>query len=239
MDEQSSVKHFDISYNALRKCMGWLAMMMPLLLWGVTLQHGHCNEILSSISSYHHTHAGHIFTAITVLMAVVFYIYKGYDNDYIFMRVAALLALGIAFIPNEQSINVASCIADKGSEDLYSVIQNGCFITYNESVVYDKLHLVCAVGFFIMLSYICLFRFTKSSKTKANFSTAKKKRNSTYMVCAMAMIIIMVLLGIYFLGRESFASWLTRYDPIFWGEWAMIWAFGIAWLTKGQAWMKD
>ena len=61
MGERTTSKHFDISYDALRQCMGWMAMIMPCLLWAVTLRHGNCNEILGSISSYHHTHAGHIY----------------------------------------------------------------------------------------------------------------------------------------------------------------------------------
>ena len=239
MSIQQNTNHFDISYNTLRQCMGVLAIAMPVLLWSATLRHGNCNEILSSISSYHHTHAGHIFTAISVLMAVVFYIYRGYDNDYIFMRIAAVLALGVAFVPNEQAIDIASCVLDDTTKETWTAIPEGCFITTNKNCTLAYIHLACAVGFFAMLSYISICRFTKSCISKEELGSAKRRRNRIYVVCGVTMIVTMILILIYFIGRETYLSGLVQYDPIFWGEWIMIWAFGIAWLTKGQIWAKD
>lgn len=208
-----------ISYLKLRQLIGWLGLALPVTLLAYTLILSQCNEVLGSISAYYHSTAGHIFVAITLSLAVVLITYKGYDRDYILFRSAAVLALIVAFVPNLQKEPISDC-----------------FIRQNFSVVLDKIHLVAAVGFFLILAYICIVVFTKSGKPASELGIAKRKRNGLYRACGWVMLITMIFLMLNFLIPTTF---LTKIKALFLGESIMLIAFGIAWLTKGQFMLKD
>ena len=226
-----------VSYNSLRVYIGWMALLMPCLLLIWTLPHQNCNGVLSSISIYYHSMAGHIFTTVSVLIAVVFFMYDGYDKDYIIMNIAAMLILGVGLIPNEQTAAIADCVLSDCK--VQSIGRPGCFIRQNSSKILANLHLACAVGFFGLLSYISLCLFTKTDKSVLDMGAAKRNRNRVFKFCGIGILVIMALLGVFFWGRKDWAAGLEQYNPIFWGEWAMIALFGICWLTKGQALLKD
>jgi len=212
-------KELLISYLKLRQLIGWLGIALPvaLLLW--TLITPDCNIVLDSISAYYHSSAGHLFVSITMCLAVVLWTYRGYEKDYILFRIAAALATVVAFVPNLQEQPVS-----------------GCFIRQNFSAVSDKIHLVAAVGFFLILAYICIAVFTKSSKRASEFGVAKQKRNALYKACGWVMLGTMLFLMINYFFPSIF---LTKIKALFVGESIMLFAFGIAWLTKGQLMLKD
>lgn len=207
-----------ISFYRLRQLIGWLGIILPVSLIAYTLVQGDCNVVQDSISSYYHTSAGHIFVAITFSMAIVLITYRGYDNDYVLFRIAAALSLIVAFVSNLQ-------VDELG----------GCFIRQNFSEVSNMIHLVAAISFFALLAYICIFRFTKSKPGKT-MSYQKKMRNNIYKCCGLIMIVVMLILALYMTGVISF---LDPINPIFTGETIMLFAFGAAWLTKGQLMLKD
>ena len=54
---------------------------------------------------------------------------------------------------------------------------------------------------------------------------------------ALVMLICMLLIGIYFSTEFSPINpeLLAKFPPVFFLEWAAIWAFGISWAVKGEA----
>jgi hypothetical protein len=110
-----------------------------------------------------------------------------------------------------------------------------CPTTPAQPVGPDKLigtlHLVFAGIFFLSLAFFCLFLFTK---TDAGAPTGRKlQRNRVYVVSGVVIVACLVLIA---LQGVLFASSL---HPALWLESAAILAFGVAWLTKGEALLGD
>ena len=53
------------------------------------------------------------------------------------------------------------------------------------------------------------------------------------------MGICILLIAIYSFLPSRMASLLEEYEPVFWLEALAVLAFGISWLTKGEAILKD
>jgi hypothetical protein len=83
------------------------------------------------------------------------------------------------------------------------------------------IHNFSAIAFFCLLSYNCLFLFTKSS---GEMTRNKKIRNIIYRVCGLGMIISMV----------SIVSLKGIYGGIWFVEAIALAFFGIAYLTKAD-----
>jgi hypothetical protein len=60
-----------------------------------------------------------------------------------------------------------------------------------------------------------------------------------YRVCGYVMAICVLVLAIYNVLLDQGITSLQIYHPIYWLEAVAIIAFGISWLTKGQAILKD
>ena len=60
-----------------------------------------------------------------------------------------------------------------------------------------------------------------------------------YRVCGYTMLTAIVLILVYNMAPDSIVAGLRKFQPVFWLEAIAIEAFGIAWMTKGQAILKD
>jgi hypothetical protein len=60
-----------------------------------------------------------------------------------------------------------------------------------------------------------------------------------YRVCGIAMAVCILLMTIHTFLPEQAAAALKDYHPIFWLGTIAILSFGISWLTKGEAILKD
>jgi hypothetical protein len=89
---------------------------------------------------------------------------------------------------------------------------------------------------YLLLSYICMFLFRKSSPEKP-FTHRKRDRNRIYAASGLIMVACMIaMVGLTILTtaeRRHPSHWL------FWCESLANCAFGIAWLTKGEGFMRD
>jgi hypothetical protein len=96
-------------------------------------------------------------------------------------------------------------------------------------------HLVSAILFFLILAAFSLLLFTKTEKGKKP-AGRKKKRNRIYTACGIVMLVSLASIAV-------FKFWLQADHPewrlVFWGETAALVAFGISWLTKGEAIYPD
>lgn len=200
-----------LSYFTIRIAVGILGIILPfILVLGSIILDGK-TEIINSISSYYHLHIGNALVGILCAVALFLFAYKGYDfRDNFAGHLAGVFALGIAFLPNN---------------------------TANPGTLINILHFTSACLFFLVLIYFSVILFTSSDQPKP-YPKAKRNRNIVYYICGFTMLLCLVLIGLYML-------WLKRYPffvnikPVFWLETFALIAFGISWITKGQAIFKD
>ncbi|MBI3260522.1 MAG: DUF998 domain-containing protein [Ignavibacteriae bacterium] len=207
-----------ISYMTLRRLIGYLGIFLPAVLLVGTLIFGHCHQIQDSVSEYYYTVMSDIFVGILCAYSIFLITYKGYDTlDNIASNLAGIFALGIAFFPTP--LKNDSCAGMRSLD--YTPI--------------SSLHFTSATLFFLTLSYISYFLFTKTS---GKMSKQKVKRNRVYKICAVIMVISMVVI-LLFKTIDDINHSLKEYHPVFWMEWVALSAFGVSWLVKGELLLSD
>jgi hypothetical protein len=198
-----------ISYLTLRKTMGVLGIALPLILLiggEVLFQLG----LRTSISSYYHTYMGDVLVGTIFAFGIFLYAYKGYERkDDIAGILGGTFAIGVALFP--------TTIDDK--------------ITSPDQIV-GILHAIFTAAFFAALIYFSLVLFVKSDQPKP-YPKKKRQRNIVYRVCGWIMVACVVGIGIGFFF-PSIGS-VFGDSLVFWMEAFAIWAFGVSWLTKGEA----
>ena len=216
-----------ITFQTLRKAVGWLGVLLPAgLLLSNYLITG-CTYVEFSISQYYFTAGGDMLVAVLCVVGIFLLSYHGYtvnekgekDNtDNISSSIAGIAAIAVAISPTNM-VDVVYCkIFSLGDNSL----RNG-------------IHYGSAVVFFVTLAYISIFRFTKSGPEK---TPEKKMRNRIYLACGIAMVaclVVILLIKVKVLDGEKFLS----LNPVFWLEWVALFAFGFAWLIKGELILKD
>ena len=212
MSDTNEERMIVLSYLTLRKVIGFTGFVLPFVLAvGAELITG--GGILSSVSAYYWSVMGDVFVGSLFSIGVFFFAYRVYGQEDIFAaQIAAYSAMGIALFPTAPPEGVAY-----------------------EGVI-SNLHLAFAFIFFSALIYFDLFLFTKTHPG-AEPSPQKRKRNRVYIICGYTMAAAMLLLvAARFIPTHSP---LVAYHPIFWLETVLIEAFGISWLVKGEAILRD
>jgi hypothetical protein len=198
-----------ISYLDLRKAIGIIGTALPFVLAIGKVLLG-SPGIQSSISAYYYTAMRDVFVGSLCAIAVFLFSYKGYDRrDDRAGNIAGLAALGVALFPTTPS-NFTP-----------------------QTQLLGTLHLISAAVFFLTLAYFSLVLFKKTSPQQP-MTIRKVWRNRIYTVCGSIILIALALSAIIGIV-PALANALGRFDPIFWLEAAAIVAFGISWMTKGEA----
>lgn len=186
-------------------------MLLPwIALLGTFLASKHIDEIpedfwknLSISATYYLTPA---LTGILTTAAVVLMCYKGYPEDNIPTTAAGVFGLMIVLFP---------CNCDFSAEYVgFFQLQAGTS---------HIIHCISAVCFFLLLSYISLFLFTRDG---GNPNRQKLKRNKVYIVCGIGMLAALILMPLK--NIDFFAKTFII-------EAIALTFFGISWLVKGQA----
>ena len=203
------------TYYKLRSIIGLLGIALPFVLsLGalILFQTG----LQSSISGYYHTRMQDVFVGILCVIGFFLFSYKGYKrSDNIASNLACVSAVGIALFPTAPEGAAAS----------------GAYLI-------GYFHLAFLLLFFLTQIYISLFLFTKTAAPKSP-QRRKLQRNSVYKACGYTMGICMLLITINSFLSGSAASFFEAYKPVLWLEFLIFFAFGISWLTKGEAIFKD
>lgn len=213
-----------INEFALRKLVGFLAVLLPIVLAIGAPVLSDFTGIQNSISEYYYTVMRSYFVGTLCAVAVVLFCYKGYEQqDDIAGDIAAVLALMVAFFPT--------------TPDILPVCEGMC-----KAEFFGIIHLTAAASLFLVLSYFSLQLFTKSrlsdTELKEDQHKAKRHRNIIYKICGWTMIGCLIIL-IPFFALDSLTEVRIKYKVVFWLEVAMLWAFGISWLTKGEIIFSD
>ncbi len=215
MDQEDPVdSSLIISYLELRKAIGFLGIALPFVVaLGALLLQG--RGIQSSISSYYYTEMHDVFVGILCAIGVFMGSYRGYERrDALAGDLACLFAVGVALFPTAPDNAVS-----------------------HEKTI-GTIHAVFASLFFLTISYFALFQFTKTDPLKTP-TRRKHQRNTVYRTCGYTMLAALALILVYSMLPDSAVAGLKKFHPVFWFESIAVEAFGIAWMTKGEAILKD
>jgi hypothetical protein len=202
-----------LSYLGLRKAIGIIGIALPFVLaFGRFLLEG--PGIESSISAYYYSAMRDVFVGSLCAIAVFLMSYHGYERkDDIAGDLACIFALGVALFPTTPEINATA-----------------------QDRIVGALHLIFAAGFFLTLAFFSLVLFRKTDPTRKP-TRAKEQRNLVYTVCGYTILVCLALIAV--VAFVSSDSLVKRFAPVFWLEATAIVAFGLSWLTKGEAILKD
>ncbi len=203
-----------LSYLGLRKAVGIIGITLPFVLALGKELIFKSPGIQPSISAYYYTPMRGVFVGSLCAIAVFLMSYRGYERkDHIAGILACVFGVGIALFPT----------TPEGHPTTTQQVIGG-------------LHLAFAALFFLTLSYFSLALFTKTDPAKAKTSR-KVQRNRVYLSCGCTMLACLALIAVY--GLLLHETPVKELEPLFWLESAAIVAFGVSWLTKGEAILKD
>ena len=211
-----------ISYLDLRMAIGIIGFVLPFVLpFGQILLHAlgirsslQTPVIENSISSYYQTDMRNIFVGSMCAIGVFLMSYRGYDRrDARAGRFAFVCAIGVALFPTSP-LPVA---------------------TPDEKLI-GGVHLTFAALLFLTLAYVSLKLFTQTDPNKAP-TRQKLQRNKVYRVSGYVMLACIALIVVAAL--PPIKAMVEQLSPRFWLEAIAIVAFGVSWLTKGEAILKD
>ena len=200
-----------LSYLALRKSVGIIALGLPFAVAVPWWIVAH--KLESSISLYYYTGTRNLFVGSLCAIAMFQLGARGYDRkDELAGTFSAICALGVAFFPTSPDSPTA------------------------HQKVIGGIHYTFAALLFFTLAYFCLVLFEMSA-ADTELTPQKLQRNRVYTLSGYAILASMSLLAILKLSRIDMLPGGLGTAFVF--ETTSLWAFGIAWLVKGEMFLKD
>lgn len=229
-----------ISYMFLRKTVGWIGTLLPVVLIAGNVIF-FTRALPGSMSGYYYTHMRNVFVGALCALGVFLVAYAGYDEvDRWITNIAGLCAIGVALFPTKPAV----CAADARTCALPSVRH----LSASQQAVGD-IHLFFAAVTFIALGLMAL-RFAKSATTPdgqarmariryglgwdspgSNQRPRKKQRNIIYRTCGVTILSSVVLAAASNLlpaSVKAHGPWLFILEAL------AVFAFGVSWFVKGQ-----
>lgn len=202
-----------LSYLGLRKAIGIIGIALPfILVIGKIVLSG--PGLQGSMSAYYYTIMRNAFVGGLCAIGVFLISYRGYEKlDSIAAKCATVFAIATAFFPTTPTTNAT-----------------------HEQIIVGNFHLAFATSLFLTLTFFALVLFRKTDPTKP-MTAAKQKRNMVYTVCGYGMLLSIILA--FLLSFVPKDSTIFAYSPLLWLEATMVVLFGISWLVKGEAILKD
>ncbi len=200
------------SYLTLRRAVGVLGIALPFILSLGALVVFMTGTIEESISHYYYTGMRNVLVGTLFAIGGFLMSYKGYEKkDDRAGDIACVAAIGVALFPTTPSGEPTNIIG--------------------------IVHGISAAVFFLTLAFFSLYLFTKTDPNKTP-TRMKKKRNIVYKISGWVIVASIVLILLYYSIPYIRVS-LEPIKPVFWLESAAVIAFGISWLTKGEAILRD
>ena len=215
-----------VQQNTLRKLVGVLGVLLPLLLYVFLFIDTHYGKPLESISHYYFTRVCGIFVITVSLLAVFLIVYKGKEKiDFYLSTIAGVFALVLILFPtNNISKN------EESAQYVVTILRESRFRFW--------LHYAAAGIFFLCLAAMSLFLFTKSNKPKELRTKQKNIRNVIYIICGIAMLVAIVTIFAGLVGIIDSPFYFSNHLT-FWMETLAVESFGFAWLVKAEVFFKD
>lgn len=211
-------KDIVISYKSLRRLIGFLGILLPLVCVFFGLFFGDY-PVQQSISIYYYTNVREFLVGLLFVMGLFLMTYKGTNIlDNLITTITGIAALCVALFP---------CYNEE-----FETVRVGIFQLY--PIDSNKVHLTFAALFFILLAVNSIFLFTRKSDP---VTPQKIKRNRIYITCGIIILACFVGLIICMLTLSQQQKFDSKIILIF--EAIALWAFGISWLVKGQTIIPD
>lgn len=218
-------KSMILSFKALRRLIGILGMALPLvcflggLVFGAPAAGGE-EGLQRSISRYYYTNVRDFFVGLMLGMAFFMMTYKGHE----LVDTLANLATGLAGV----CVGLFPCLAlDPGARVGLFQLAESCS---------NVVHTACAGTFFVLIALTSLLLFTRTDKRRRP-TEWKRKRNAVYIACGVVMLVTLAVLAVLLNVLDDQTLARTRVE--FFAETILLEAFGISWLVKGEAVLKD
>ncbi|MFG3705838.1 DUF998 domain-containing protein [Micromonospora sp. NPDC047670] len=204
-----------MTIRRLRLGIGTVGIALPVVLTvGNALLTGDL-RLLDSISSFYYTDMRDVFVGAMCAIGVFLICYRYRRLDDVLSTIAGVLAIAVAVFP-----------AATGSPP-------GALTPTDVTI--GRVHQVAAAALFLLLAAFCIFLFPRTAST-APATGRTRVRNGIYHACGI------VIIGAITLAVASNAlpdSTRDTLKPLFWCEAVAVFAFGVAWLVKGEAMFSD
>lgn len=200
-----------ISYMTLRQAVGYLGILLPFVLAAGDwlIFRGGLQQ---SVSNYYYTGMRGVLVGGLCVIGAFLLAYHGYDRwDGLFTNAAGIGAVGVALFPTPPN-NPST-----------------------RATIVGYFHFAFGTVMFVSLIVIALWLFRKTGPDGGR-TRMKQLRDRVYLVCGIVMLVALSFAGI---ASLPFATALNPINPVFWGEATAIVAFGVSWLVKGQAILRD
>ncbi len=208
-----------LSFYRVRQALGFLGLAFPLLLFigGMLAE----STLPPSISDYYHSTLRDIYVGTLFAIGVFLVSYRGHPrqpgdvlSDNITATLGGVGAFGLALFPNRLLEGFHPNVSQLALGEAYSQIG----------------HFASALLFLGAMAWLCLGRFAR---------TAKPARRRIYRFCGYVIVFFGLAATVASVlraaGPDAARQWILSTGFIFWCEAMGIWAFGLAWLTKGRA----
>jgi hypothetical protein len=200
-----------ISYLTLRQAVGYLGTLLPFVLAAGNwlIFHGGLQQ---SVSGYYYTGMRGVLVGGLFVIGAFLIAYHGYDRwDGLFTNAAGIGAVGVALFPTPPDHPSA------------------------RATIVGYFHFAFGALMFSSLIVITLWLFRKTGPGLGR-TRVKQLRDRVYLIAGIVMLVALSFAGI---ASLPFAAALNPVNPVFWGEATAIVAFGVSWLVKGQAILRD
>ncbi|MEV1288775.1 DUF998 domain-containing protein [Micromonospora sp. NPDC049679] len=206
-----------VTIRRLRLGIGAVGIALPIVLtFGNALLTGE-RTLLDSISAYYYTDMRDVFVGSMCAIGVFLICYRYERLDDLLSTIAGVLAIAVALFPVAPTVPPGTL----SSTD----------------ITIGRVHQVCAAALFVLLAIFCIFLFPRARSARARAMPEKRgPRNAIYYACGG------IILGAITLAVASNALPQPTRDtlkPLFWCEVVAVFAFGAAWLIKGEALYRD
>lgn len=234
--------------------IGILAFLLPIVLYYGNRTSECFRDSISH--SYYTPFWGDVFVATTCSVGLFLMFYRGQSRpERVLAVIGGLCAMMVALNPTNGSgcddlIAQSRIFFESGGDTMVS----SAFPPPKD--VTGKIHLGAAVSLFVVLAIFNLFIFTATDKNN-DYQTKqdnpnKRIRNKIYAICGVLMVITIGTLAYgltaEFKNCDAFSAKTGIFSPppacepdfwdsknlTFYGEWAGLALFGIAWFVKGR-----
>ena len=242
---------YKINQRILASIVGAIAILLPFVLMAGFAFFGTC--FYQSISHFYYSRFfGDVFVVSLAVIATFLIAYRGTNPSESRLATAAGLAtFGVALFPTTgagctlpSTIGRAFAEIGLGAATSFTLPEESGVAAFELFGWSDMLHYIAASILFGFLAWYSLFVFTRVEKKDRKrggnrLTETKKLRNTIYVISgtvilmSIAMLLASVLLE-KFNGIVISGGLLDYWTFIF--EALALWAFGIAWVTKGRVW---
>jgi hypothetical protein len=208
-----------VSYLLIRKSIGTLGLLLPVILFAYSCVAGATVQI--SISHYYFTEMRNVFVVILSFISLFLLCYGGYNTDRYYSIAAGICGFIVVFVHTTYKPTI--CMKPDVN-------------------IRDIIHLGSAAIFIGLLGFMSFWLFTKTHggvhKKAEELSSKKAARNRIYRICGVIIFSCLLLMVLYFM-IDDLREKICHYNPVFWLESVAVVAFGFSWLVKGETLLKD